>query len=119
MKVNWLVALVLLVLGCGGRVDQDEDAGDGDPPTSTPPDDDEPEPSPDEPTDAGTPLPNCEKGFDASAERDRPCNWVAKGYCYEEKLEACACACPRDPSVTSHCASGFPVEDGRVEVYCY
>ena len=111
---------MLVATGCGGRTDQEEDEGadPSDPPAATPEDgqgdgEDEPE----DPT--GILLPGCEKGFDASVERDRSCNWLAEGYCYEDKLEACACVCPRDSSVTSHCASGFPVEDGKVEVYCY
>jgi hypothetical protein len=120
MKLEWfgVVALLVVAVACGGRTDEDEGVGDSDEPTPSAPDEDaggaaEPPPS------GGVALPGCEKGFDEWKEPSRPCNWLAKGYCYEDKLEACACVCPRDTSVASHCASGFPVEDGRVEVYCY
>jgi hypothetical protein len=122
MNVSWIrwVTLVLVAAGCGGRVDEGhEGAGSSDPPAAPDEGEGEPGDEPDEPADGGVSLPGCEKGFDASAEPDRPCNWLAKGSCYEDKLAACACVCPRDTSATSHCASGFPVEDGRVEVYCY
>ena len=127
MNVSWIrwVTVALVLAGCGGRIDEggDDGAGPSDHPSSSSGGgDDEPSDDPDEPTepsDGGVSLPGCEMGFDASAERDRPCNWLAKGLCYEDKLAACACVCPRDSSATSNCSSGFPVEDGRVDVYCY
>ena len=68
--------------------------------------------------DGGVALPGCQLGFDPEDADGRPCNWVAQGRCYEEKLEACACICPRDTAVTSNCSSGFPEENGHVPVYC-
>src|SRR5688572_15648651 len=108
-----MVALLLLAVACGGRTDEDDEVGDSNEPGPSAPDEDagnnsEPPPS------GGVALPGCEKGFDKKKEPYRSCNWVAKGYCYEDKLEACACVCPRDTSVTSNCASGFPAEDGEV-----
>lgn len=124
MNVSWTrwVTVALVTAGCGGRTDEpgDEGTSPSDPPTSSPEEgEDEPGHDPHEPSDGGVLLPGCEKGFDASAEPERPCNWLAKGLCYEDKLAACACVCPRDSSATSNCSSGFPVEDGQVAVYCY
>jgi len=62
-------------------------------------------------------LGKCEAGFDRYEEPDRDCNWVVNGLCYEEKLDACACACPGGTAVTT-CSSGFPQRNGRVPVYC-
>jgi hypothetical protein len=64
---------------------------------------------------SGIALDDCELGFLPDNEPTAPCNWVVEGRCYETKLEACACACPRGQST---CASGFPEEDGRVDVWC-
>jgi hypothetical protein len=120
MKATWFgaVAVLFLAVGCGGRTDENDEAGGSDePPTSTP--DEDAGGGKDPPPSGGVALPGCEEGFDKKKEPYRSCNWVAKGYCYEDKLEACACVCPQNTSVVSNCASGFPVEDGEVEVYCY
>ncbi len=131
MNLSWTrwVTVALVVAGCGGRTDEegDEGAGPSDPPTSSPDEgEDEPGDEPNEPNSptsratAGSRLPGCENGFDASAERERPCNWLAKGLCYEEKLDAPAPACARVTAPRrASCSSGFPVEDGQVDVYCY
>ena len=63
-------------------------------------------------------LGDCEGGFDPSEEPDRDCNWVAEDICYEDKLAACACACPMGTAVST-CTSGFPYPDGEVDVYCF
>ena len=120
MKVMHLgfAALCLLAVACGGRTDQGEEETDGSDEAPAAPDGSDPGAEPGTP-DEGVALPGCEKGFDRYKEPSRSCNWVAKGSCYEDKLEACACVCPRDTSAASHCSSGFPVEDGAVDVYCY
>lgn len=54
------------------------------------------------------PLPECALGpVRAEAEADGvECNWVVADRCYERRIEACACACPRDRD--SQCVSGSP-----------
>jgi hypothetical protein len=118
MMAKWFGpwALSVLVLACGGRTDEGgEFSSPKGPPAPTPAEEgsEEPEKEPE----GSTVLPGCEEGFDPKKEPYRTCNWLAEGRCYDEKLEACACVCPRDKA--SHCASGFPLENGRVEVYCY
>jgi hypothetical protein len=56
-------------------------------------------------------------GFDRYEEPGRDCNWLVDDVCYEDKLAACACACPGG-TVVSTCSSGFPTRNGRVPVYC-
>jgi hypothetical protein len=45
----------------------------------------------------------------------RACNWVVDDRCYEQRVAACACACPRDRNST--CISGSPGTE--VDVACY
>jgi hypothetical protein len=66
----------------------------------------------------GQPLAGCMMGFEPDEAEGRLCNWQVMGRCYEEKLDACACVCPGGTAVST-CSSGFPQEDGAVEVYCY
>ena len=107
----------LLALGlasCGGAVEREpkenpEPAGET--PAGDPSEDDGPLPG------AQEDLGKCMTGFDRTEEPDRDCNWVVKDRCYEDKLEACACACPSGTAVTT-CSSGFPQQNGRVPVYC-
>lgn len=108
-------ALLLVVLGCGGQTSGDEEddeerappqmseapsppAGDGQPPLGS------------------TPLEACKSGFEVDSEPGLPCKWLHDGLCYETKLEACACACPRSAK-TSTCVSGFE-DDVTVKVSC-
>jgi hypothetical protein len=107
--VHWTTLVVLTVLGfgCGGRVGKDEggtggqsdQAGGGSASTST-----------------STPLGDCVLGVElAEAEN---CPWIVEGRCYEEREEACACACPRDRASVV-CSSDFPAgDDGQVLVGC-
>lgn len=62
-------------------------------------------------------LEECELGFPLE-EAEGPCNWLAKNRCYETKLAACSCVCPRTgPSV---CSSAFyGGEDSRTRVTCF
>lgn len=64
-----------------------------------------------------TPLGTCSLGFSYDENPSVPCNWLAEGRCYEEKLDACACICPRRAGTT--CISGFYGGDGSAtEVSC-
>lgn len=64
-----------------------------------------------------TELPACNLGFALSDRGERKCNWYYDGHCYEERIEACACACPRTQD--SICSSGFyGGEDSATEVSC-
>jgi hypothetical protein len=72
------------------------------------------QPSPGE----NTPLGPCRLGFHPNEDRDRPCDWLAGGRCYDDKLAACACICPRDRT-DSICSSGFFRGSGkRTPVSC-
>lgn len=66
---------------------------------------------------AGTELPPCHLGFDPNFEPTRSCDWLGDELCYSEKLEACACVCPRKRD--SLCSSGFPMgPNGKTKVTC-
>ncbi len=60
-------------------------------------------------------LPPCAPGFEPGTSSE-PCNWMADGLCYVERIDACACVCPTSGSST--CQSGF-LDDPPVEVFCY
>jgi hypothetical protein len=102
-RVLALSHVALLVIACGGTVEQPDNS-----PSST-------EPGTGTSTDTGSStesgfkdvqLGNCESGFDPDSEIDRPCDWLGQdGLCYESKEEACNCICPRDQD--SYCSSGF------------
>lgn len=64
-----------------------------------------------------TPLPPCELGPTRSEARRAGvrCRWLFEDRCYEERIAACACACPRDRNST--CVSGQ--QDTAVRVRCY
>ncbi len=124
---NLLVATsALAVLGCGGRV-----ADDGrDDPSSEPggPTTPAPEKAPDPPPQGAptgsaapfgdpTDLPECEGGFAAGSARGRSCDWMANSLCFDDKLQACACICPRPTGTT--CSSDFPRPGGAVAVRCF
>jgi hypothetical protein len=115
---------LLALASCGGRAEggtlgevSTEEPGDG---TSGG------EPSPDDPDGtlpwwgANTPLGPCKPGFDPEVHPQRDCAFVAKGACYETKLEACACACPRNKKNTT-CSSAFDylLPNARSEVECF
>jgi hypothetical protein len=57
---------------------------------------------------AGDTLPECVLGPARTSPQvsDVECNWVVSDRCYERRIEACACACPRDRNST--CVSGSP-----------
>lgn len=60
----------------------------------------------------------CVEGFLYVENPSLQCNWLAEGRCYDEKLDACACICPRRGSST--CLSGFYGGDGSAtRVSCY
>jgi hypothetical protein len=56
----------------------------------------------------GETLPECVLGPARASQEagDVECNWVVGDRCYERRIEACACACPRDRNST--CVSGSP-----------
>jgi hypothetical protein len=60
-------------------------------------------------------LPACKQGV-KQADTDS-CVFLFKGRCYEDKLDACGCACAGKPNST--CLSGFPQEDVPTEVSCF
>lgn len=63
------------------------------------------------------PLSPCVPGFDRARNPERACNWAdAKGACFEEMDDACACICP--DSTDSICWSSFPDPGQAVPVYC-
>jgi hypothetical protein len=55
---------------------------------------------------SSTSLPPCKLGEPYNGE---PCFFRTDGRCYDEQIEACACACPTNKSV---CVSGFPASTG-------
>lgn len=111
----WL-AVVLLALGCGGKLDGD-DASKQRPTSPETAEGSEP-PASGKPPQGTTPLADCEPGFNPVREPERSCNWTVDGQCYEDKLAACACACPASSQDTV-CSSDFPLENGRVPVSCF
>ncbi len=116
---GWILIAFAGLIGCGGQVDGGGSA-EPDPDAMTPtPSDQEPRPGPNgnDPLNDPTSLGECTPGFKQSAEPGRACAWLAKGLCYDEKLEACACICPMGMST---CSSGFDNgPDGQVRVSCY
>lgn len=56
----------------------------------------------------GDALPECVLGPPRASPQasGAACNWVVSERCYERRVEACACACPRDRNST--CVSGSP-----------
>jgi hypothetical protein len=56
----------------------------------------------------GETLPECVLGPPRASPQasEFECNWVVRNRCYERRIEACACACPRDRDST--CVSGSP-----------
>lgn len=112
------LSIVIGAGGCGGVVERDgRKDGEAPPGEPAPADGANPDGTDDGGWDASTPLDMCMTGFDRDEEPERSCNWVAEGRCYEEKLDACACTCPGGTAVST-CSSGFPEENGAVEVYC-
>jgi hypothetical protein len=122
-RQNWTaaarVATLLVAFGCGARA-QVEGAGEGGDgagalegeagagdargnggarSTPLPPD-----PGGDNLDLRGTTLPACQPGFSPASGGMRECAYMFRGQCYEEKLEACACACVG--SAVSRCISG-------------
>jgi hypothetical protein len=103
--------------GCGGTVRTDGDVEepgpvnrDPEPPTGTPGGGGGGGGSDDHEVD----LPQCKLGVkQAEAES---CKFLYEGRCYEEQLEACACACPRKTGTT--CISGLPDDEVPTDVLC-
>jgi hypothetical protein len=113
--VRFLWAALIAGVACGGKATDDSD-DEGNAPTA------QRDPAPagegdSSASNGGTPLPECRLGFDSDEEPDRPCNWLANGRCYEDKLAACACVCSRKKNTT--CSSGFDEPNGRVKVSCF
>lgn len=59
-------------------------------------------------------LPECKLGVKRSAAER--CIYLYEGRCYDEKLDACGCACKKQRGTT--CSSGFPSEDQPTQVTC-
>lgn len=123
-KASAFVAAYGLLGGCGGRTEPD--AADASLPESdskqTAPA--KSEPPPNKAADKGkfpsgtTRLGECEPGFSQAKEPGASCPWTHEGLCYETKLAACACACPRG-STNSTCISGFEDPVNPVAVSCF
>jgi hypothetical protein len=110
---QWAMAVVALALtACGGEVQR----GPKENPEPAPGGDSPADPA-EQGSDNSVQLGDCMAGFDQFEEPERDCNWVVEDRCYEDKLEACACACPGGTAVST-CSSGFPQQNGRVPVYC-
>ncbi|HYO98133.1 MAG TPA: hypothetical protein VER33_26695 [Polyangiaceae bacterium] len=114
---------LLVLASCGGRAEggTPEDGSTAEPDDGT----SNAEPSPDDPEgtlpwSATTPLGPCKPGFDEQLHPERDCAYVADGACYETKLAACACACPRNKKHTT-CSSGFEylLPNARNKVDCF
>jgi hypothetical protein len=121
MGRTWVCfGLALWVAACGGRSERQEGSDDG---GAVHGDDDvEGGDKPNDDDDNDVPgddvaLPSCELGPRDEGQSGEDCLWLAKGRCYADKLEACACVCPRDRE--SICSSDFDNEAGRTPVSCY
>jgi hypothetical protein len=115
----WALLCAACVAACGGRADGD-DQGTGEEITVDAGNDDRADDSipSDSKKPGSTELGKCHPGEPPDVAL-RTCPWLAKGLCYQTKLEACACICPADRQ-DSVCSSGF--EDGpygQTEVKCY
>ena len=111
----WTLLCAACLVACGGRADGG-DEGTGEDVSGA---DGANAPTPTDPKKPGsTALGKCHPGEPPDAAL-HTCPWLAKGLCYQTKLEACACICPADRQ-DSVCSSGF--EDGpygQTEVKCY
>jgi hypothetical protein len=117
------VILAWALGGCGGIVEHEAPAGGGGSPGSGSGSGADPGSGSGARSGSGgagngqTPLGACSPGFSYAENPDLPCNWLADGRCYEEKLDACACICPRRAGTT--CISGFYGGEGSAtEVSC-
>jgi hypothetical protein len=110
-----LAAAVCLVTACGGQTDSEESSGGGAHGSGA---------SGNGGNGSGdqgnsTELPACVKGWEPGSQSTY-CPWLASdGFCYAEKMDACACICPRDHDST--CQSGLPGggPSARTSVICY
>jgi len=119
--VAMIGVVVLAAVACGGRVIDEPDpdpTGQSVPPSST-----STAKSPTGPTGSkgsddfvgsSTTLPECKLGSPPAS--GTPCDFTTGDLCYETKIKACACACPRRTGTV--CSSGFPNSLGRVVVSC-
>jgi hypothetical protein len=117
VRFTWLLGLVVLLVGCGGRVGIEDDGVGGD--TSE---------KPGESGESGgagtspfsdsetTPLGECELGETVGAADT--CPWKVDQRCYLTRDAACACACPHDKERVICTSSDFDGDDGRVVVGC-
>jgi hypothetical protein len=67
-----------------------------------------------------TPLGECKPGFPRrDSSPTRPCAWIAEDLCYDIKLAACACICPRDrPSFCISNSGDRSNPNSMIEVQC-
>lgn len=110
----WLVGLVGLQLGCGGRV-IDDSGSDAFTPSDFLPSGSAAgkggssgKPRPGSPSSSlpSKQLGECVPGFLRAEHPELPCRWLTEvGMCFEETDAACACICPTDKD--SVCAHGF------------
>jgi hypothetical protein len=117
--------LLMSVVGCGGKVQGDESTKGEDPSETaqggsesgdaSSPNGGSPQTGTSAPM-GSTPLAPCVRGSRPSGDPST-CPWLGDGLCYDTKLAACACVCPRDRMST--CASGFPSDNQSVEVTCF
>lgn len=121
--VRVAVWALLALTSCGGRAEggtpggvSDEEPGDDTSGGKGSPGDSEGT----LPWGASTPLGPCKPGFDPQVHPERDCAFVAEGICYQTKLDACACVCPRNKKNTT-CSSGFDslLPNARSEVDCF
>lgn len=121
LAIAALLQVTTLMVACGGTVRREDEEGEpeGDDPTSVPTS------SPNSGGGSGSggvsgpggpevDLPECKLGVkQGDAER---CIFLYEGRCYEDKLDACGCACKKQRGTT--CSSGFPSEDKPTQVTC-
>lgn len=105
--------VAMSLVACGGTVRKGDDGQE---------EEDEPPPTPSASPSGGgrgtapqVDLPECKLGVDESEAES--CLFLYEGRCYEEKLDACACACKRMSGTT--CSSGFPDPSRPTKVSCY
>jgi len=113
-------SLALSFVACGGTVRTDGTTED---PETQPKDPEDPEDPEDDPSGGGgksgggpvVDLPECKLGVKRDAAKS--CVFLYEERCYEEKLDACGCACKKQSGTV--CSSGFPQKDVPTEVTCF
>jgi hypothetical protein len=109
MKQVVLLAVLVGLSACGGRVEDPKPDGSGAGAAA-------PASSSGEGSGSSAPLPShplgdCKPGFNRASNPGRSCNWLTDaGLCFDTNNDACACICP--PDKDSVCVSPFYGGDG-------